>query len=156
MAPLKDPSQEALRIAGQIRPALTSLYVTYFRTAEHSDLSGPQLAILHRLDINGPTRISRLAEEEGVRLPTASNTINQLEKRDLVRRARSTDDRRGVCVELTDFGRAELERVGRERTLYLAQMLDALDDASLRELDGVSEVMGKLAQAYVEKPEIGR
>lgn len=141
---------DAMSIATQIRPAATSLYVTYFRNAQHSDLSGPQLAILNRLEVNGPTRISKLAEEEGVRLPTASNTVNQLEKRDLVRRARSKDDRRGVCVELTDFGRQELERVGAERTRYLAEMLDTLDDDSLTQLGQVISIFEKLADAYVE------
>lgn len=141
---------DAMSIATQIRPAMTSLYVTYFRNAQHSDLSGPQLAILNRLEVNGPTRISKLAEEEGVRLPTASNTVNQLEKRDLVRRVRSEDDRRGVCVELTDFGRKELERVGAERTQYLAEMLDTLDDDSLTQLGQVISIFEKLADAYVE------
>ena len=58
---------------------MTRLYVTYFRTAEQSTLSGPQLSILHRLEDDGPSRIRQLAEAEGVRMPTASNTINQLE-----------------------------------------------------------------------------
>ena len=31
-------------IARSIRPAMTSLYVTYFRTAEHSDLT---LSLIH-------------------------------------------------------------------------------------------------------------
>lgn len=141
---------DAMRIASAVRPAMTSLYVTYFRHAQHSDLSGPQLSVLSRLEMRGPMRISQLADEEGVRLPTASNTVNQLEKRNLVHRVRSTDDRRGVCVELTDFGRDELERVGAERTRYLAEMLSSLDGESLDKLEGFAEVMDKLAAAYVE------
>ncbi|WJY98548.1 MarR family winged helix-turn-helix transcriptional regulator [Corynebacterium fournieri] len=148
MAAHEDPSAEAMRIAADIRPAMTSLYVAYFRNAQHSDLTGPQLSVLHRLGFNGPTRISKLASEEGVRLPTASNTVNQLEKRDLVRRVRSVDDRRGVSVELTDFGRDELERVGAERTRSLAQMLSALDAEALEKLDALTEVLNDLARAY--------
>lgn len=144
----EEPSAEALRIAADIRPAMTSLYVAYFRNAQHSDLTGPQLSVLHRLGFNGPTRISKLAGDEGVRLPTASNTVNQLEKRDLVRRVRSEDDRRGVTVELTDFGRAELERVGAERTRSLAQMLGTLDDGALHQLDSLTGVLNELARAY--------
>jgi len=143
-----EPSAEAMRIAADIRPAMTSLYVAYFRNAEDSDLTGPQLSVLHRLGFSGPTRISRLAAEEGVRLPTASNTVNQLEKRNLVRRVRSVDDRRGVSVELTDFGRAELERVGAERTRSLAQMLSALDAEALEKLDSLTGVLNDLARAY--------
>ena len=109
--------------------------------------------MLHRLGFRGPTRISKLAAEEGVRLPTASNTVNQLEKRDLVRRVRSVDDRRGVTVELTDFGRDELERVGAERTRSLAQMLSALDAQALEKLDSLTGVLNDLARAYASGSE---
>ena len=50
----EEPSPEALRIAADIRPAMTSLYVAYFRNAESSDLTGPQLSVLHRLGFTGP------------------------------------------------------------------------------------------------------
>lgn len=138
-------------IARSIRPAMTSLYVTYFRTAEHSDLTGPQLSILRRLADVGPSRISHLAEAEGVRMPTASNTVNQLEKRGLVQRIRSEDDRRGVSVETTQLGLDELERVGDERTKYLGEMLGTLDSDSLRRLASVADTINLLADAYVNK-----
>lgn len=144
----EEPSPEALRIAADIRPAMTSLYVAYFRNAENSDLTGPQLSVLHRLGFTGPTRISKLAADEGVRLPTVSNTVNQLEQRELVRRVRSEQDRRAVTVELTEFGRAELERVGAERTRSLAQMLGTLDHAALQQLDTLTGILNDLARAY--------
>lgn len=155
MATAKNTRPDAQRLAAEIRPAMTGLYVRYFRNTEHSDLSGPQLSVLSRLEVNGAMRISALAEEEGVRLPTASNTVNQLEKRDLVRRVRSSGDRRGVCVELTDFGREELERVGEERTEYLARMLSSLDDESLSQLADIAGVLNKLAASYVDGSEDG-
>ena len=34
--------QDALELARRVRPAMTKLYVSYFRTAEHSELTGPQ------------------------------------------------------------------------------------------------------------------
>ncbi|GEM_PF-424775 len=139
-------------IAERIRPAMTSLYVTYFRIAEHSDLTGPQLSIMARLDSDGPSRISKIAEAEGVRMPTASNTVNQLEKRGLVRRARDESDRRGVSVELTEKGRAELTRVGDERTDYLADMISTLSEEHLRKADDLADVINALAEAYVNAP----
>lgn len=113
--------QEALELARRVRPAMTKLYVSYFRTAEHSELTGPQLSIMTRIAEHGPSRISQLADAEGVRMPTASNTINQLEKRGLVQRTRAVEDRRGVSVELTELGMQELKRVGEERTQSLAE-----------------------------------
>lgn len=108
-------------IAARIRPAMTKLYVMYFRIAEQSDLTGPQLSIMARLKDNGPARISQIAREEGIRMPTASNALHQLEQRELVERIRDEQDRRGVRVRLTRLGVSELERVGEERTKYLAR-----------------------------------
>lgn len=142
--------QDAAAIAESIRPAMTRLYVTYFRTAHASELSGPQLSLLHRLEEGGPSRIRQLADAEGVRMPTASNTVNELEKRGLVTRVRAADDRRGVTVELTGLGRTELQRVGAERTRYLAEMLATLDTEHLEQLAAASDAINALAASYVE------
>lgn len=136
-------------IAQRVRPAMTSLYVMYFRNAHQSDLTGPQLSIMTRLKDDGPSRINRLAEAEGVRMPTASNTINQLEKRGLVQRIRDESDRRGVSVGITREGEAELNRVGDERTKYLGDMLGALPEADLQRLDELADIVNVLAEKYV-------
>lgn len=141
---------DPMAIAEKVRPAITRLYVSYFRTADHSSLSGPQLSIMHRIQEHGPKRVRQLADAEGVRMPTASNTINQLEDRGLVRRVRSEEDRRGVVVELTDAGIEELERVGQERNKFVAEMLATLDDDSLRTLAGASDAINALATAYAD------
>lgn len=140
-------------VARRLRPALTKIYVAYFRTAEHSALSGPQLSLLQRLDEFGPSRIRQLAEAEGVRMPTASNTINQLERAGLVSRERALDDRRGVMVQITDLGRQRLELVGEERTKFLAEMLATLDDANLEHISEVTDAINALANAYTQPPE---
>ena len=139
---------DSVDIARRIRPAMTKLYVTYFRTADQSELSGPQLSLMHRINDHGPSRIRQLAVAEGVRMPTASNTINQLEKRGLVTRVRAEEDRRGVTVELTDLGKQELERVGEERTRYLAEMLGTLDDANLTLISDAVDAINALAETY--------
>ena len=120
-------------IARRMRPALTKLYVMYFRVAEQSDLTGPQLSILSRLSENGPSRISQIAREEGIRMPTASNALHQLEQRGMVERLRDTTDRRGVRVRLTDHGAEELKR---------------LDEKDLEVADQAADVINRLAEAY--------
>ncbi|GAB3943424.1 MarR family winged helix-turn-helix transcriptional regulator [Corynebacterium tapiri] len=140
-------------IARKIRPAMTKLYVTYFRIAEQSDLTGPQLSVLSRLKERGPMRISQIAREEGIRMPTASNTLHQLERRELVQRVRDSEDRRGVRVELTDMGLSELSRVGEEREHYLAQMLDSLSEEDLQKAEDFADVINRLALNYTQAPE---
>lgn len=138
----------ALDLSRRIRPAMTQLYVTYFRKAEQSDLTGPQLSIMSRLREKGLSRISEVAREEGIRMPTASNALHQLEQRELVRRVRDEKDRRGVRVELTELGEKELVRVGEERELYLAQMLSSLSDEDLAKAADLADVINNLAEAY--------
>ncbi|WIM67592.1 MarR family transcriptional regulator [Corynebacterium breve] len=139
---------DPMDIARRIRPSMTKLYVTYFRIADQSDLTGPQLSIMARLHQNGPSRISQVAQEEGIRMPTASNALHQLEQRDLVRRIREETDRRGVRVELTALGEKELKRVGEERTRFLAEMIATLDDENLRKADELADVINTLAETY--------
>ncbi|WP_018296560.1 MarR family winged helix-turn-helix transcriptional regulator [Corynebacterium lubricantis] len=139
---------DPMDIARRVRPSMTKLYVTYFRKSEQSDLTGPQLSIMTRLRDNGASRISQVAKEEGIRMPTASNALHQLEQRELVRRIREEKDRRGVRVELTELGEAELDRVGEERTKYLADMISSLDQESLRKISELADVINVLADSY--------
>ncbi|HZK31946.1 MAG TPA: MarR family transcriptional regulator [Corynebacterium sp.] len=147
-------SSTPANIARRIRPALTKLYVMYFRISEQSDLTGPQLSILSRLKDNGPSRISQVAAEEGIRMPTASNALHQLEQRDLVHRVRDEHDRRGVLVDLTPLGESELIRVGEERDKYLADMIATLDEEDLEEINRVSDIIVKLADTYRAEPDL--
>lgn len=141
-------SPTSLAIARQIRPAMTKLYVTYFRIAEQSDLTGPQLSIMTRLREQGPMRISQIAREEGIRMPTASNALHQLERRELVTRIRDEKDRRGVRVQLTELGLSELTRVGEEREKYLADMLASLSEEDLRKAADFADVINRLSDRY--------
>ena len=142
--------QDALELARRVRPAMTKLYVSYFRTAEHSELTGPQLSIMTRIAEHGPSRISQLADAEGVRMPTAANTINPLDNRGLVQRTRAVEDRRGVSVELTELGMQELKRVGEERTQSLAEMISTLDENHLKLIEQAADAINALAETYAE------
>lgn len=137
-----------VEVATAVRPAMTQLYVTYFRRASQSDLTGPQLTILSRLAEHDAARISEIARLEGIRMPTASNALHQLESRGLVERVRDEADRRGVLVRLTQQGREELERVGEERIKHFADMLATLDDADLAKLEEIIPIINKLADNY--------
>lgn len=135
-------------LAKLIRPALTKLYVLYFRVAEQSDLTGPQMTIMTRLNDEGPARISHIAQAEGIRMPTASNALHQLEQRGMIERIRDESDRRGVKVQLTELGVSELTRVGEERTAYLTEMLQTLPEELLDDAAKLPHVINALADSY--------
>ncbi|MDO4928190.1 MAG: MarR family winged helix-turn-helix transcriptional regulator [Corynebacterium sp.] len=140
-----------LEVAEAIRPALTKLYVSYFRVTEQSSLTGPQITILERLHEQGPMRIREIAQAEGIRMPTASNALHVLESRGLVERGRDRSDRRGVSVSITEHGQAELDRVGEERTAFLARMLETMDQENLQEAYKLGAIINTLADSYARE-----
>lgn len=135
-------------ISDIVRPAMTKLYVTYFRKATQSSLTGPQLTILTHLADGTSERVSDIARKEGIRMPTASNSLHQLEQRELVERVRDESDRRGVYVKITEKGRAELTRVGEERSQYFAEMLRTLNEKELQQIAEIAPVINKMADLY--------
>jgi DNA-binding MarR family transcriptional regulator len=82
-----------------------------------------QFAILQALTEREHARMSDLAAEAGIAASTATRILDALERRAIVTRTRSPEDRRGVTVSLTEFGRDALEAQdawlrGRERAFF--------------------------------------
>ena len=93
--------------------------------AQPSDdlLTFSQYALLQSLDGETTARVSDLAGGAGISPSTATRILDALERRAIVRRHRSPEDRRGVTVTLTDHGRETLSRQatwmrGRQRAFY--------------------------------------
>lgn len=143
-------SKTPLEIATELRPALSRLYLLYFRQAETFSVSQAQMSIMTILDENGPMRISQIAHAEAIRMPTASNAINQLETMGLVTRVRDVSDRRGVRVELTDKGKAELEEIGKSRNQALARMFENLSEEELSKAEEFAPMFDTILQRYTE------
>lgn len=96
-------------------------------TGTQSDRDGAltlsQYAILQALTEREHARVSDLATEAGITPSTATRILDALERRAIVTRARSREDRRGVTVTLTDFGRDALHAQdawlrGRQRAFF--------------------------------------
>lgn len=82
-----------------------------------------QYALLQTLASRETARVRELATEAGITPSTATRILDALERRAIVSRTRSEDDRRGVTVRLTDFGREKLSGQdawlrGRQRAFY--------------------------------------
>ncbi|MBX6168159.1 MAG: MarR family transcriptional regulator [Thermobispora bispora] len=95
------------------------------RASAGQPVTAQQYAVLGSLEA-GPRRMTDLAEEHGVQLPTISVQINRLEEAGLVARGFDPADARVRTVELTGEGRARLIAVRRARIGYLARCLEAL------------------------------
>lgn len=88
-----------------------------------------QLAVLGRIDREGPASISDLAAADRMRPQSMAQTVRDLEEAGLVSRRPDPQDGRRSFVELTPAGLETLRATRARREDWLTQTLD-------RELDG--------------------
>lgn len=107
----------------------------------------PQHRVLLLLVTQGPQSIGELAAHLGVNPSNASRQCDRLQRLDLVRRTRSTQDARVVRVEPTETGRRVVEEVAASRRQELAALVARIPDVdrgpllqALRGLNAVARV----------------
>ena len=76
--------------------------------AKTSGLTAPQILLLQAIRKLEGSSIGQLANEVSLSQATVTNILDRLEKRELVRRERSTVDKRKVHVLLTERGEAAI------------------------------------------------
>jgi DNA-binding MarR family transcriptional regulator len=105
------------------------------------ELTFSQMRLLFLLSENGPAPMSRIAEWLGVGLPTASGSVERVERHGLVERRHRLDDRRIVECALTEAGTQLVEEVSGMRMRMVTQLLDALNDEELAQMAHLMEVV---------------
>ena len=76
------------------------------------DVTMPQLKIMLILFIHGPMRMSAIASEMGVALPTATSFIDRLVDKNFVIRESQPNDRRVVLCRLVEAGQKTIDCTG--------------------------------------------
>lgn len=120
--------RSAHEIAEELRPPLLRLARNIRRETEALGVTSHQVTLLWLVRTRPGLSLRELAGEEGISAPSLSGHVDRLESAGLLRRVRSTDDRRRVGLELTSDGQALLKRVRARRTTWLAQRLALLSD----------------------------
>ncbi|MEU1389635.1 MULTISPECIES: MarR family transcriptional regulator [unclassified Nonomuraea] len=134
-----DPTQ----MAEQVSKVLRHLVLLLRRSSAGQPVTTQQYAVLGSLE-HGPRRMTELAEEHAVQLPTMTVQINRLEYAGLVARGSDPADARVRTVELTGEGRDRLHAVRRVRIARLAQDLAALTDDERDVLAAALPVLARL------------
>ncbi|MDX2357511.1 MarR family transcriptional regulator [Dietzia sp. PP-33] len=135
-------------LATEFRPLLLRLDLLARRQSTRYALSRAQTSILHTLACHGRLRMSDLARLENVRIPTTSNSVTVVESMGYVRRVPDESDGRGVCVELTDFGRARIDQVLRARDRDFAEQLSRLSREQRETLSAAVPALTALLDAF--------
>jgi len=102
--------------------------------AQH-DLNFGQLRVLLMLGRSGSMSVGQFASSVGVTPATASELLDRLERRGLVRRFHRTDDRRVVDCDLTEQGTQLVAQVTGARRQAMRRILSVLTPDELGQLD---------------------
>ena len=126
-------------------------------------LTVPQLNVLWAVGASHRVPIGQVADRISLSGATVTSIVDRLEEHDLVRRERSTDDKRQVLVSLTDKGRDVLaggpqpfhdcfvERLGRLERWQQTELLSSIQhvadmmepDESMRALETETQPQGR-------------
>lgn len=106
-----------------------------------------QLLLLSRIEREGPTTATALADVEHVRIQSIAATIAHLERQGFVERSRDATDRRRWLISITPRGANLMGSVGHTRELWLSQAItNCLDDAERGTIVHAIELFDRLAE----------
>jgi MarR family transcriptional regulator, organic hydroperoxide resistance regulator len=129
-------------------------FVLAIRRAQARAQQAPEELTLAQYYLLGPLAggerlpLCDLADSAGIAAPTATRIVDGLERCGLVRRERSTTDRRVVLVSLTEQGRKRVARKRRQLGQRRQRVYEALEpgerEQSERLLRHLAELVGQL------------
>ena len=130
----------------EVTPAIMRHIRSEMRRRTMPGLSVPQFRTLNYLRNHSGASLSDVAESQGLTLPSASKLVQKLVSQKVVAR-RAANDRRRVCLSLTERGLTALALARQETHQQLAENLQAL---STEELATVSAALRILDQAFTQ------
>src|SRR3954470_9094541 len=136
---MSDSRIVAERFNRQIRDVVLMLR----RASAGQCVTTQQVTVLGSLE-GGPRRMTDLAAEHGVRLPTMTRQIGRLARDGYVSRGRDIEDARVVTAELTEVGRERLTLGREQRIAFLAGRMALLDDAERASIEAALPALEKL------------
>jgi len=89
-------------------------------------LSMTHFHILAILEAEGPTPMSRLADQLGVAFSNLTGIVSRMEERGIVERVHDAEDRRVVLAQLSPVGREVVHKVEATRLEHMRQLVGAL------------------------------
>lgn len=121
------------------------------QNVHRGSLSVGHLQVLLRLQLGGPSPVSRLAEWLGVSAAGATGMVGRMEERGLVERARDGRDRRVVLVRLAPAGREVLDELGSRGRASLRRVLARMGGHELQQLRDGLVAFQRAARALAEE-----
>jgi DNA-binding MarR family transcriptional regulator len=114
-------------------------------------LTGPQLTVIKLLEELGDLSLSSLSERIRAQNSTVTGIIDRMEREGLVKRERSTTDRRMVYIRLTDKGQKLAKEIQVEPMEIFRSALSVLAPSDVRDLLRILTKLQKRVLAHVER-----
>jgi DNA-binding MarR family transcriptional regulator len=140
---LPDPQ----KVADNLHSAAIHLLRAFKARDKASGVNPAQLSALSVLYFMGPLTITKLARAEGVRPPTVSRLVKDMERLGLVMREKAENDARSTHVSMTPKGTALFERARVTRLMALTKALNNLSKDNLETLEKAANLMENAARA---------
>ena len=135
-------ANDSVALANRLRPVLLRLARHVRREAAELGITAGQSALLAQIEDQPGITARELADHERISAPGMSAHLDRLETADLIVRTRGSDRRR-VGLTLSPKGRRVLKSVRAQRTAWLAERLEGLDEA---DRCAIEEAIGPLAR----------
>ncbi len=149
--PVPPPSADADRVVQGLRRVVRALQSFSQDIYRNYGLTAPQLWALKTLLRLGPMPVGRLAAELAVHQSSLSLLVDRLEARSLVRRRRSSQDKRVVELLLTTRGRTLAAEAPEAAQGRLRHALDQLPAARVKEIrQAVEQIVAAMEASDIE------
>ncbi|MEK8130524.1 MarR family transcriptional regulator [Paenibacillus filicis] len=106
---------------------------------------GVEIGSFHILEFlynKGPQPIQKIGEKFSIPSGSVTYAVDKLEKKDLIQRELSPEDRRSVIVKLTDTGQALFDDIFPKHTETIADVFSVLTDEEKQQLIGLLKKTG--------------
>lgn len=149
------PSEEMLLLLKSIRRIVRASDLGSRSLQKSSGLTAPQLAVLTAVGSHGEISTTRIAGQVDLSSATVVTILDNLERRDLVARRRSSEDRRIVYTRLTETGASVLAQAQGPFSEAFARGFSRLSEPHRRQMVDSLAALAELMNAPdtpAEKP----
>jgi len=149
-----DKSQQIAEIIDNLRRVFQVVHGHSKKAERETGLTGPQLWTIKVIAESGSIRVSDLARRIYLHPATTVGILDRLEKKGLVSRTRSEEDKRVVHVGLTRLGRDSVKKSPHVAQGLLVEGLEQLSPLDLKIIDDGLEKMVSILGAQELPPQL--
>ncbi|WP_139996710.1 MarR family winged helix-turn-helix transcriptional regulator [Paenibacillus paridis] len=118
------------------------------RDIRKNGLNRTEFGVLELLYHRGPQPLQQIGEKVLMSSGNITYVVDKLEKKEMVRRRASTEDRRLIYAEITEHGTQFIEEVFPAHQVVIEQAVDGLTAEEKMQASQLLKKLGKFAQEH--------